>query len=333
MTDFNAPAAAQKETDAPDGERDQPTAAPAPSASSPSSRAARARWSSAGSSTTGWPWCASSCSPSSSSSRWSAGRLWTYGYDEITDSFNTPPFRALDENGELVWSAQHPMGTDTEGHDFMALILRGAQKSVQIMLLVAFLSTAIGIVYGAVSGYYSGRIDGVMMRILDVLFTIPLLRHPHRAVEEDRGQRELALRGPPAGSARVVLAGPAGAGRVPVVAGEGVRRGGPGLGAGDARIIFRHILPNTVGTIIVSATLTMATAILLETALSFLGLGIRSPDTSLGLLVSRYQAASTTRPWLFYIPGVFIVIIALCVNFVGDGLRDAFDPKQQRVRQ
>src|SRR6266508_5204030 len=103
------------------------------------------------------------------------GRVWNYSYGEITDSFNTPPFRALDENGELIWSAQHPMGTDTEGHDFMALILRGAQKSVQIMILVAVLSTAIGIVYGAVSGYYRGRIDGVMMRILDVLFTIPLL--------------------------------------------------------------------------------------------------------------------------------------------------------------
>jgi peptide/nickel transport system permease protein len=261
------------------------------------------------------------------------GRLWTYSYDDITDSFNTPPFRALDENGELVWSAEHPMGTDTEGHDFMALILRGAQKSVQIMLLVAFLSTAIGIVYGAVSGYYSGRIDGLMMRILDVLFTIPLLAILivlSRRIESSGSWLFVALL---LGFfvwftlARLVRAEFLSLREKEFV--EAARA----LGAGDARIIFRHILPNTVGTIIVSATLTMATAILLETALSYLGLGIRAPDTSLGLLVSRYEAASTTRPWLFYIPGVFIVIIALCVNFVGDGLRDAFDPKQTRVRQ
>jgi len=92
------------------------------------------------------------------------------------------------------------------------------------------------------------------------------------------------------------------------------------------------MLPNVVGVIIVSATLTTALAILLETTLSFLGLGVRAPDTSLGLLVSQYQTASQTRPWLFYWPGIMIISIALSVNFIGDGLRDAFDPKQTRVR-
>ncbi|CAN5215062.1 hypothetical protein BH18ACT4_BH18ACT4_02280 [soil metagenome] len=105
------------------------------------------------------------------------------------------------------------------------------------------------------------------------------------------------------------------------------------LGASDRRIIFRHLLPNVTGSIIVSATLTMAVAILLETALSYLGLGVRTPDTSLGLLVSAGQTAAQARPWLFYFPGLFIIVIALCINFVGDGLRDAFDPRQTRVRQ
>jgi peptide/nickel transport system permease protein len=104
------------------------------------------------------------------------------------------------------------------------------------------------------------------------------------------------------------------------------------MGAGSARIIFRHIMPNAFGTIIVNATLTIAGAILLETAVSFLGFGVQAPDTSLGKLISEYQDAFLTRPWLFWWPGLFIVAIALSVNFVGDGLRDAFDPKQTRVR-
>lgn len=105
------------------------------------------------------------------------------------------------------------------------------------------------------------------------------------------------------------------------------------LGASDTRIIFRHLLPNALGPIIVNATILVATGILTETALSFLGFGVQPPDTSLGLLVSQAQTAVETRPWLFYIPGAFIIAIALTINFIGDGLRDAFDPRQQRVRQ
>ena len=102
-------------------------------------------------------------------------------------------------------------------------------------------------------------------------------------------------------------------------------------GASDKRIIFKHILPNSVGVIIVSATLLMAGAILAETALSFLNLGVRPPDTSLGLIVAQNQAAFGTRPWLFWWPGLFIIVIALTVNFIGDGLRDAFDPRQKKL--
>jgi peptide/nickel transport system permease protein len=101
-------------------------------------------------------------------------------------------------------------------------------------------------------------------------------------------------------------------------------------GASNRRIIFKHILPNAVGVIIVSVTLIMSGAILLETALSYLGFGVVAPDVSLGLLISQYQDSFTTRPWLFWYPGVFIILIALTVNFIGDGLRDAFDPRQRR---
>jgi ABC-type dipeptide/oligopeptide/nickel transport system permease subunit len=104
------------------------------------------------------------------------------------------------------------------------------------------------------------------------------------------------------------------------------------LGAGDWRIIYRHLLPNATVAIIVNATITVAVAILSETALSYIGVGIQSPDVSLGSLVSAGQQAATTRPWLFYFPGLIIIVIALTINFSGDGLRDAFDPSQKRVR-
>jgi len=101
-------------------------------------------------------------------------------------------------------------------------------------------------------------------------------------------------------------------------------------GASNRRIIFKHILPNAVGIIIVSVTLSMSGAILLETGLSFLGFGVVAPDVSLGSLISTYQDSFATRPWLFWWPGLFIISIALCINFIGDGLRDAFDPRQRR---
>jgi peptide/nickel transport system permease protein len=102
------------------------------------------------------------------------------------------------------------------------------------------------------------------------------------------------------------------------------------IGTSPRRIIFKHILPNTVGVIIVSATLLIASAILLETSLSYLGFGVKPPDVSLGRLISDYQNSFATRPWLFWWPGMLILTIALTVNFIGDGLRDAFDPRQNR---
>jgi ABC-type dipeptide/oligopeptide/nickel transport system permease subunit len=105
------------------------------------------------------------------------------------------------------------------------------------------------------------------------------------------------------------------------------------MGASDLRIIIRHLVPNALGTVIVAATITIATAILTETALSFIGFGVTAPDTSLGLLISQAQLSVQTQPWLFYFPGLFIFMIALTVNFIGDGMRDAFDPRQTLVRR
>jgi ABC-type dipeptide/oligopeptide/nickel transport system permease subunit len=249
------------------------------------------------------------------------GRFWKYGYADITNEFSSPP------------SLEHPMGTDDIGHDTLAQVLRGAQKSVQVALMVAILATTIGAVIGALAGYYRGWVDSALMRFTDLVLTIPsiaILAVLAATVAEEAGNwffigLILALL-QWTYIARVVR------GTFLSLREKEFVEAARALGASDTRIMFRHLLPNATGSIIVNATVTVAVAILVETSLSYLGLGIRPPDTSLGLLVSTGQQAATTRPWLFYFPGLIIIIIALTINFVGDGLRDAFDPTQTRVR-
>jgi len=249
------------------------------------------------------------------------GRFWKYGYADITDQFSSPP------------SLEHPMGTDDIGHDSLAQVLRGAQKSVQVALMVAILATTIGALIGALAGYYRGWVDSALMRFTDLVLTIPsiaILAVLASTVASQAGNwffigLVLALL-QWTYIARVVR------GTFLSLREKEFVEAARALGASDTRIMFKHLLPNATGSIIVNATITVAVAILVETALSYLGLGIRPPDTSLGLLISTGQQAATTRPWLFYFPGLIIVIIALTINFIGDGLRDAFDPTQTRVR-
>ena len=233
--------------------------------------------------------------------------------------------------GEGFAIGEHPFGQDDLGRDYFALTMRGAQISIMIAFVVGIVGTLIGVTIGALSGFYRGKTEAVLMRFTDVMITIPLL-----VIAAVLGQKF-------AGSGPIVLAMVIGlvtwTGLARLVRGEFLSlrekefvEAARALGAKPNRIIFKHILPNTIGVITVSATLAIASAILLETALSYLGFGVRAPDTSLGLLVSTYQNAFATRPWLFWWPGLFIITIALCVNFIGDGLRDAYDPRQNRVR-
>ncbi len=226
---------------------------------------------------------------------------------------------------------EHPFGQDDLGRDYFALTMRGAQISIMIAFIVGIVSTLIGVTIGALAGYYRGWVEGGLMRFTDVMITIPIL-----VIAAVLGQKF-------GGAGPIVLAIVVGlvlwTGLARLIRGEFLSlrekefvEAARALGAKPNRIIFKHILPNTVGVITVAATLAIASAILLETALSYLGFGVRAPDTSLGLLVSTYQNAFATRPWLFWWPGLFIIIIALCVNFIGDGLRDAYDPRQNRVR-
>ena len=276
-------------------------------------------------------------------------RMWPYSYSETNTedasdatgkggpSLSAPPRceggkdSTVDRNGIEHSCAPHIFGTDNLGVDMFAQVMRGAQKSLQIMFMVAFLSTVVGVIVGAVAGFYRGAVDSSLMRVVDLFLTVPAIVIAACLSVKVQGGDWWLL--------GLILAGVAWTTIARIIRGEFLSlrekefvEAAQALGASDRRIIFKHILPNVIGSIIVNATLLIAAAILLETALSFLGLGVKAPDTSLGLLVSTYQSAFSTRPLLFWFPGLFIIVIALCVNFIGDGLRDAFDPKQTRVR-
>jgi peptide/nickel transport system permease protein len=234
-------------------------------------------------------------------------------------------------DGDGLTIGPHPFGQDAIGRDYFALTMRGTQISLMVAFVIAIVSTLLGTILGALAGYYGGKTDDGLMRLTDLLLTIPVLIIAAVVAQlvSDWGPFFLAL----------VLALLIWTSLARLVRGEFLSlrekefvEAARAMGASAPRIIFRHMLPNAIGTIIVSATLTVAIAILLEAGLSYLGFGVQPPDTSLGLLISTYQNAFSTRPWLFWWPGLFIIVIALSINFVGDGLRDAFDPRQNRVR-
>ncbi|WIX82032.1 ABC transporter permease [Amycolatopsis carbonis] len=244
--------------------------------------------------------------------------LWKFTPQSITDDNSAPP------------SGTHPFGTDAVGHDTLAQVMRGTQISLQISVLIAIFATIVGTIWGAIAGYYRGWIDTLLMRIADLVLTLPLLAVAAVLAHQVGGTWWLIA---------VVIAGLYWAyvsrvarGVVLSLREKEFVEASKALGASDARIIFRHLVPNALGAIIVNLTILVSIGILLETALSFIGFGVTPPDTSLGLLVSTAQTAVDTRPWLFYFPGVFIILIALTINFIGDGLRDAFDPQQTKVR-
>ena len=232
-------------------------------------------------------------------------------------------------DGKGISIGAHPFGQDTIGHDYFALVIRGAQQSIMVMLVVGLVGGLMGTIIGAVSGFFRGFTDSVLMRFTDLIITIPtvIIGSVIGSRLGNLGVFPLAL----------FLGLFAWTGLARLVRGEFLTLrerefvdAARVAGASAGRIIFKHILPNAMGVIIVSVTLLLSGAILLETALSYVGFGVQSPDVSLGTLISQYQDSFQASPWLFWWPGFFIISIALSVNFIGDGLRDAFDPRQKR---
>jgi peptide/nickel transport system permease protein len=251
------------------------------------------------------------------------GHLWRYHYSDITSDLSAAP----------SWA--HPMGTDALGRDMLARVLRGTQRSLQVGIFVALLSTALGAAVGAVAGYWRGVVDALLMRFTDMVLTIPgiaILAVVAGSVQGGTRENWFAIALVVAalswtGIARVVR------GVVLVLREQQFVEAARAVGARSGRILARHMLPYCAGPIIVKATFTIGAAILAESGLSYLGLGISPPDTSLGLLIAQGEPAATTRPWLFYFPGLIMALIVLSVNLAGDSLRDALDPTDARNRR
>jgi peptide/nickel transport system permease protein len=230
-------------------------------------------------------------------------------------------------------SLAHPMGTDALGRDLLTRVLYGGRVSLTVGLLVVVISLSIGVPTGALAGYYGGRLDTILMRITDAFLSLPtllvlillsaILREVDAPFFESNSILTIAL---VIGIlswmtfARLVRALFLTLRELDYVSASRA------LGGSDLRIITRHILPNSVGPIIVEATLELGYAIIEESGLSFLGFGIQPPTPSWGNLLSNAQENFTKYPWLAIFPGLMIFLTIISVNYIGDGLRDAFDP-------
>lgn len=230
-------------------------------------------------------------------------------------------------------SAEHWFGTDALGRDYLARVLTGGQVSLAVGLVATLACVFVGVLYGAVAGYYGGRVDEVMMRLVDFLYGIPYMFLVILIMllfsESARGEplpvfialglvQWLTM-------ARVIR------GQVLTLRNREFVLATRLLGAGDLRLIVRHILPNVLGVIMVYATLTVPTVIILESFLSFLGLGLK---LSWGQLVA--EAVGVVNPiqsywWLLVFPSIALAMTLLSLNYVGDGLRDAVDPKARKA--
>ena len=221
--------------------------------------------------------------------------------------------------------AAHLMGTDQLGRDNFTRILYGARVSLSVGLASALIATFLGTLIGATAGFFGGWVDSLLMRLTDVVLSIPIL------------PLVIALSGflrPSLWVLVAIIGGLGWMGTARLVRGQFLSlrnaeyvEASRALGGSNLRIMFRHILPNTLGPIIVSTTLAVGGAIILESALSFFGLGVQPPTPTWGNLLNGSSDWLETAPWLAAFPGIFILVTVLSVNFLGDGLRDALDPR------
>jgi peptide/nickel transport system permease protein len=236
-----------------------------------------------------------------------------YPFDGINlDAVKQPPFR-------------HWMGTDDLGRDVFTRMLFGGRVSILIGLLAACVGTFVGTTVGAVSGYYGGAIDNVLMRLTDVAYAIPTL--PLLIILSAYSKAALLSMIVIIGflswmtTARVVRS------QVLAIKAMDFVEAARSMGATDLRILSRHVVPNALGPILVGATLGVGNAIMIESSLSFLGLGVQPPVPTWGNMLMDSQVTMITKPWLTLFPGLAILLIVLAVNVIGEALRESLDPR------
>jgi oligopeptide transport system permease protein len=260
-------------------------------------------------------------------------RATGYAYDVIPNdprlNKSFPPFRS--PGGGFSWT--HPMGTDNAGRDILARVLSGGQISLMVALIATLVSLVIGVSYGAVAGYVGGRIDDVMMRVVDVLYSLPyviivivlLALLPAKTPTGQLAELFFAL-----GAVSWLTMARIVRGQVMSLKNQDFVLAARATGVSTPKIIFRHLVPNALGPVIVYATLTVPTVVLTEAFLSFLGLGVRPPRVSWGSLASDGAQTLAIFPWQVIFPGVTMALMLLSLNFLGDGLRDALDPQMRK---
>ncbi|MEN3338349.1 MAG: peptide/nickel transport system permease protein [Acidobacteriota bacterium] len=225
-------------------------------------------------------------------------------------------------------SRAHPLGLDELGRDILARLMQGARISLLVGLAVVSVSSTLGMLFGSIAGYYGGRVDDVISRVIDVLMAFPGILLAIALV---------AVLGPSLTNVVLALSVIGWVGYARLVRGQALRtrelefvQAARASGAGAPRIVIRHILPSAFPAVVVQATLGMAGAIIAEAALSFLGLGVQPPTPSWGTMLDAGRAHLFDAPHLTIFPGLAIALLVLGFNFLGDGLRDRIDPKMGR---
>jgi peptide/nickel transport system permease protein len=243
-------------------------------------------------------------------------------------------YNALDYHGLLQPpSVRHWFGTNALGQDLLARTLRGMQKSMLIGFCVAAISTSIAATVGSIAGYFGGWRDRALMWLVDLLLVVPgflIIAIITPRIKQSSSMFWLILLLAIFGwmvSSRMVR------GLTMSLREREFVRAARFMGVPDRNVIMRHILPNVASILIIDATLNVGYAVLAETGLSFLGFGIQPPDVSLGTLIADGTPSTTTFPWVFLFPAGALVLIVLCANITGDGLRDALDPGSRSSRR
>ncbi|MCO7642418.1 ABC transporter permease subunit [Pseudomonas sp. S 311-6] len=243
---------------------------------------------------------------------------WLTGWalDEVDwSAFRAPP----------SWDSGHWAGTDANGRDLLTRTFYGGQVSLSVALVASVVALVVGVLYGAVAGFAGGRVDTLMMRLVDILYSLPFLFLVILMMVVFG--RNILLIYAAIGAvewldmARIVRGQTLALKRREFV--EAARA----LGVRQREIVWRHIIPNLLGPVMVYLTLTVPKVILLESFLSFLGLGVQEPLTSWGALISEGKEMMARAPWMLLVPAAFLTTTLCCLNFLGDGLRDALDPR------